>query len=494
MDPNSLKVTELRNELSARGLSTKGVKKELVARLEEALAAEGDNASSSSPDKDEKSSDTPMEQDPPSTTTTTKEDTDTTTKDSEDIAKVAPPIEEDNNTPAEESIVSAPAPIPADALDTTLSALAPVVGTPTLSQEGLVDTTATAASTTVEKPSASAPTEQVEEEEAAPSGQKRSISETKDVAEDESNEQQQQQPKKEQEGDREEDDGRSAKRARHEALDSNQTQSARSDAPTLSSESSQTNASPDDDRRGSRRIDARTIMARQVEQAAKDREATGSGNQAADEGTKDQETQLPQTGADRALTIINFVRPLTLPQVKRMLSEFGEIEHFWMDSIKTHCYVVYKTVEMAQNAYSGTKGVVFPKETGKPLEPYFISAEDALRSTEEAEKAQNNRQRPNVFIGPTSEKPKADEASVNKSKAKEGVDTTAAASAASAAASASVSKDDAAQRRREEKKARQPQPQIVQPNELFQRTTTLPVLYFKALVDPPTKPAPAVSG
>lgn len=40
LDPSKLKVVELRQELSARGLDTKGVKAVLVARLQEALNAE----------------------------------------------------------------------------------------------------------------------------------------------------------------------------------------------------------------------------------------------------------------------------------------------------------------------------------------------------------------------------------------------------------------------------------------------------------------------
>ena len=41
IDPDKLKVTELRDELKARGLDTKGVKAVLVQRLKEALESEG---------------------------------------------------------------------------------------------------------------------------------------------------------------------------------------------------------------------------------------------------------------------------------------------------------------------------------------------------------------------------------------------------------------------------------------------------------------------
>ena len=40
MEPKKLKVTELREELKARGIDTKGNKAQLVRRLEKALAAE----------------------------------------------------------------------------------------------------------------------------------------------------------------------------------------------------------------------------------------------------------------------------------------------------------------------------------------------------------------------------------------------------------------------------------------------------------------------
>ncbi|KAG0269221.1 hypothetical protein DFQ27_004461 [Actinomortierella ambigua] len=534
MDLNSLKVTELRSELSARGLSTKGVKKDLVARLEEALANEASSGSGTTPtnnddsNEDNKDNATPMDQDSLASTTTTTDNKLTT--ESNELAKIAPPTTASNDDAAQ--VASAPVPIPASAPGTTLSSLEPVVGTPSLVQEGLVDTTSTAASVPTEKASASAPVESVEMKTAG-AGQKRSkADQEKDDGEE-----------VDKEGTKEDDkdqEGRSAKKARHGSATTSTSAATlsataaevdrRSDAPspsplqsavaTLSPVQSNNSSisssggvgreeiSPEADRKGGeRRIDARSLMERQVHQAVKDRvsdhdkgsstdaqDTTAGSGPAQAEKAKGKEDQ--PVGQDRALTIINFVRPLTLPQVKRMLSEFGEVEHFWMDSIKTHCYVTYQTVEMAQKAYKGVEGVVFPKETGKALEAHFISAEDALWSSEEGEKAQNNRQRPTVFLGgpSASEKRKAEEARHKMSRTKEEAMSAAEASRPSTSVIGKGDSDEKTMATSTASARQVPPRQVVQPNELFQRTTTLPVLYFKALVDPPAKPTPTING
>ncbi|KAJ1931744.1 hypothetical protein FBU59_006609, partial [Linderina macrospora] len=50
--PSDMKVSDLRKELSARNLSTKGVKKELVERLEEALQQSGESVGETGDDFD----------------------------------------------------------------------------------------------------------------------------------------------------------------------------------------------------------------------------------------------------------------------------------------------------------------------------------------------------------------------------------------------------------------------------------------------------------
>jgi apoptotic chromatin condensation inducer in the nucleus len=39
------------------------------------------------------------------------------------------------------------------------------------------------------------------------------------------------------------------------------------------------------------------------------------------------------------LLVCNFVRPFTLKAVKDLLAETGTVTNFWMNDIKTHCYV-----------------------------------------------------------------------------------------------------------------------------------------------------------
>ena len=51
--------------------------------------------------------------------------------------------------------------------------------------------------------------------------------------------------------------------------------------------------------------------------------------------------------ATSSLRIDRFVRPFTLEQVQSLLSETGTISSFWMDDIKTHCYVTVSAFNMS---------------------------------------------------------------------------------------------------------------------------------------------------
>lgn len=47
-------------------------------------------------------------------------------------------------------------------------------------------------------------------------------------------------------------------------------------------------------------------------------------------------SQRPPTNS---LRIDRFIRPFTLKAVQELLGKSGNITSFWMDQIKTHCYV-----------------------------------------------------------------------------------------------------------------------------------------------------------
>ncbi|CAG8493508.1 1860_t:CDS:2 [Scutellospora calospora] len=94
------------------------------------------------------------------------------------------------------------------------------------------------------------------------------------------------------------------------------------------------------------------------------------------------------------LYIKNFVRPLTFQMVRELLQQFGEIEYFWMDKIKSYCYVqacailqglFYKALASAINARQSLWHVTFPAETGRPLELEYLTPERARELIADAE-------------------------------------------------------------------------------------------------------------
>ncbi|CAH0492862.1 unnamed protein product [Peronospora farinosa] len=75
------------------------------------------------------------------------------------------------------------------------------------------------------------------------------------------------------------------------------------------------------------------------------------------------------------IRIDNFVRPFTLNAVKELVQEFGSFveEGFWMDAIKTHCFVTYLTSEIAEKARAALDGKVWPPENGRSLSVKLIN-------------------------------------------------------------------------------------------------------------------------
>lgn len=72
------------------------------------------------------------------------------------------------------------------------------------------------------------------------------------------------------------------------------------------------------------------------------------------------------------LHITNFVRPFTVSQARSLLEETCKIEYFWMDSIKSQCFVTVSTSEEAEATFKALQDRVWPTETGKALKVAFV--------------------------------------------------------------------------------------------------------------------------
>lgn len=82
--------------------------------------------------------------------------------------------------------------------------------------------------------------------------------------------------------------------------------------------------------------------------------------------------------ATEVLFITNLVRPFTIPQLRELLARTGTIapNGFYIDKIKSKCYVKYTDVEMAVETRHALNGVRWPVNNPKMLKVEFATAED----------------------------------------------------------------------------------------------------------------------
>ncbi|XP_078501021.1 apoptotic chromatin condensation inducer in the nucleus isoform X2 [Lissotriton helveticus] len=85
----------------------------------------------------------------------------------------------------------------------------------------------------------------------------------------------------------------------------------------------------------------------------------------------------PRFKVSTIVHISNLVRPFTLGQLKELLGRTGAFieEGFWIDKIKSHCYVTYSTLEEAIATRNSLHGVKWPQSN-----PKFLYADYAEQS------------------------------------------------------------------------------------------------------------------
>ncbi len=67
-----------------------------------------------------------------------------------------------------------------------------------------------------------------------------------------------------------------------------------------------------------------------------------------------------------------------LSDVEKLLSTFGHLTNFWMDSTKRNCLCSYKSEDEAKKAWETLDGVEWPRG-GSNLEVQFVNEEEFVR-------------------------------------------------------------------------------------------------------------------
>ncbi|XP_035282048.1 apoptotic chromatin condensation inducer 1b [Anguilla anguilla] len=89
----------------------------------------------------------------------------------------------------------------------------------------------------------------------------------------------------------------------------------------------------------------------------------------------------PHSKGTNIIHICNLVRPFTLGQLKELLNETGAVveEGFWIDKIKSHCYVTYPSVEEAVAARTALQGLKWPQTNPRFLRVDFCQQDELDR-------------------------------------------------------------------------------------------------------------------
>ncbi|KAJ8726223.1 hypothetical protein PYW07_000921 [Mythimna separata] len=97
----------------------------------------------------------------------------------------------------------------------------------------------------------------------------------------------------------------------------------------------------------------------------------------------------PRNKQSCILYISNLVRPFTLPQLKNLLQRTGRIVEngFWIDRIKSKCFVQYETEDQAVETRHALHGVTWPVSNPKTLQVDFSTQEafDKAKLNEETD-------------------------------------------------------------------------------------------------------------
>ncbi|KAF8668809.1 hypothetical protein HU200_052006 [Digitaria exilis] len=113
-----------------------------------------------------------------------------------------------------------------------------------------------------------------------------------------------------------------------------------------------------------------------------------SGTTASIDYSKERIAPPAQKPATTSLRIDRFVRPFTLKAVQELLGKTGSVCSFWMDHIKTHCYVTYSSVEEAVATRNAVYNLQWPPNNHSYLIAEFVDPQEVKLKLEAPQPSQ----------------------------------------------------------------------------------------------------------
>uniref|UniRef100_A0A0E0GNE7 SAP domain-containing protein n=1 Tax=Oryza nivara TaxID=4536 RepID=A0A0E0GNE7_ORYNI len=115
---------------------------------------------------------------------------------------------------------------------------------------------------------------------------------------------------------------------------------------------------------------------KEIFQPALKRSFGRSDSTASGDSPKERVVPPSQKPATASLRIDRFVRPFTLKAVQELLGKTGSLCSFWMDHIKTHCYVTFSSVEEAVATRDAVYDLQWPPNNGNRLVAEFVDPQE----------------------------------------------------------------------------------------------------------------------
>ncbi|KAL1364848.1 hypothetical protein HN51_013000 [Arachis hypogaea] len=101
-----------------------------------------------------------------------------------------------------------------------------------------------------------------------------------------------------------------------------------------------------------------------------------------DDSLKERIVPPSQRAPTNSLRIDQFLRPFTLKAVQELLGKTGNVVSFWMDQIKTHCYVTYSSVEEATETRNAVYNLQWPPNGGRLLVAEYVDPQEVKMKLE----------------------------------------------------------------------------------------------------------------